>query len=100
MDFMREKSVGYFGLAICDPPYGIGDRLSNGGGKLKNTPMATLYRKSSKWDDAKPDNLFFQAVLRVSKNPLIWGGNYFVLPPSRGIIFWDKEQYLNTLSQF
>lgn len=100
MEYMKGLPDGFADLAICDPPYGIGDRLSNGGGKLKNTPMATLYRKSRKWDDVKPGDWFFQEVFRVSKNSIIWGGNYFVLPPSRGIIFWDKEQYLNTLSQF
>jgi site-specific DNA-methyltransferase (adenine-specific) len=94
---MREMPDNAFDLAIVDPPYGLGDRLSDGGGKLKNTPMSKLYRQSSKWDSV-PDKRYFDELFRVSKNQIIWGGNYFELPPSRCMICWDKNQAMPTLS--
>lgn len=97
MEAMREMPDKAFDLAIVDPPYGLGDRLSDGGGKLKNTPMAVLYRNSTKWDTA-PDESYFNELFRVSQNQIIWGGNYFWLPPSRCMICWDKKQYMPTLS--
>ena len=90
----------FFDLAIVDPPYGLGSRLEKGGGKLKNTPMAKLYRSSRKWDNEIPSDEYFNHLFRVSKDQIIWGGNYFWLPPSRGIICWDKKQYMHTLSHF
>jgi site-specific DNA-methyltransferase (adenine-specific) len=97
MAYMAGLPDNAFDLAIVDPPYGIGDRLSDGGGKLKNTPMAVLYRESSKWDTA-PTKEYFDELFRVSKNQIIWGGNYFDLPPSRCMICWDKAQDMPTLS--
>lgn len=97
MEGMKHFPDNYFELAIVDPPYGLGDRLSDGGGKLKNTPMAVLYRNSTKWDTA-PDESYFNELFRVSQNQIIWGGNYFWLPPSRCMICWDKKQYMPTLS--
>lgn len=97
LDAMREMPDNAFDLAIVDPPYGLGDRLSDGGGKLKNTPMSKLYRQSSKWDSV-PDKRYFDELFRVSKNQIIWGGNYFELPPSRCMICWDKNQAMPTLS--
>lgn len=97
MILMARYQDKYFELAVVDPPYGIGDRLSDGGGKLKNTPMAVLYRDSSKWDVA-PKKEYFDELFRVSKNQIIWGGNYFALPPSRCMICWDKLQDMPTLS--
>ena len=49
MLMMARYPDDYFDLALVDPPYGLGNRLSNGGGKLKNTPMAALYRDKD-WD--------------------------------------------------
>lgn len=97
MELMAQFPDKYFELAIVDPPYGLGDRLCERGGKLKNSPFCTLYRDSSRWDKA-PDTLFFQELFRVSKNQIIWGGNYFTLPASRCMICWDKKQAMPTMS--
>lgn len=97
MDLMREFPDKHFDLAIVDPPYGLGKRLSDGGGKLKNRPFCTQYRESTQWDDA-PDPEYFEELFRVSQNQIIWGGNYFGLPASRCMICWDKEQPMPTLS--
>jgi len=99
LEALRDMRDNEFELAIVDPPYGLGKRLSDGGrnAKLKNTPMASLYRESTGWDCA-PKKEYFDHLLRVCKNVIIWGGNYFDLPPSRCMICWDKKQHMPTLS--
>ncbi|MDH4201093.1 MAG: DNA methyltransferase [Spirochaetia bacterium] len=98
MEYMRSVPDQYFDLAIVDPPYGIGKRLSDGGGKLKNTPMARLY-KNKDWD-VLPTSEYWYHLFRVSKNQIVFGSNYFIeyLHSSRGIICWDKKQDMPTLS--
>jgi len=88
----------YFDLAIVDPPYGLGNRLSDGGGKLKNTPMAELYRDKD-WD-VLPSAEYWKELFRVSKNQVVFGANYFLeyLPNTRGFVCWDKNQAMPTLS--
>lgn len=98
MDIMRELPDKSFDLAIVDPPYGIGgNRLSSGGGKLNNSSLQNM---NCDFDDFPPTEEYFKELQRVSKNQIIWGGNYFPLPPTRGIIFWDKEQPWENFSQF
>lgn len=98
MEVMKSYQDKYFDLALVDPPYGLGNRLSDGGGKLKNTPMATLYRDKS-WD-ILPIDEYWKELFRVSKNQIIFGANYFLdyLPSTRGFICWDKKQDMPTLS--
>lgn len=84
MDLMSRYPDNYFDLAIVDPPYGIdinsSGRLGHYGGKGK------------KWDSDIPNDFYFKELFRVSKNQIIWGGNYFYLPPTRCFLIWDKEQ--------
>ena len=80
MDAMKEFPDKYFDLAVVDPPYGIG------GGS--NTKFSVL------WDDYTPDCNYFTELLRVSKDQIIWGGNYMAknIPfNSTHTIVWDKE---------
>ena len=95
---LKRFSDNHFDLAIVDPPYGLGNRLSDGGGKLKNTPMATLYREKD-WD-ILPTAEYWQELFRVSKNQVVFGANYFLefLPNTRGFVCWDKKQDMPTLS--
>lgn len=97
MTRMREAPDNHWSLAICDPPYGLGQRLCAGG--RNNQPgriSASLYNGKA-WD-AVPTQDYFDELFRVSVNQIIWGGNYFTLPPSRGFIVWDKHQPLDTFS--
>jgi len=98
MEFMRGCKDGQFDLAVVDPPYGLGDRLSDGGGKLKHTPMAELYR-NKEWD-VLPTREYWDELFRVSKNQVVFGANYFLefLPNTRGFVCWDKNQQMPTLS--
>jgi site-specific DNA-methyltransferase (adenine-specific) len=87
MQAMKEFPDKFFDLAIVDPPYGIdASEMQMGLGKKK-------WVKGKKWDSSTPGNDYFSELERVSKNRIIWGGNYFSdkLPISRGWIFWDKD---------
>lgn len=111
MDFLRDCEDNAFDLAICDPPYGISAPKMNmgegfcdgkynrmkGSGKLKNR---ILNRSNTEWDLKKPTQDYFDELKRVSKNRIIWGGNYFDLPPTRCVICWDKEQPWENFSQW
>ena len=87
MELMARYEDNYFDLAIVDPPYGINaDRMQMGKGKNKN------WSGKKNWDNETPGLDYFKNVQRVSKNQIIWGGNYYKLPLTGGWIFWDKER--------
>lgn len=111
-------------VAIVDPPYGINapnmamgtnktrtkdgypsestadrlrkGRLNQGAGKLKDRALQNM---NCEWDFTPPGKEYFDELFRVSKNQIIWGGNYFELPPTRGIVVWDKMQPWTNFSQ-
>ena len=83
MDYLPQFPDKYFELAIVDPPYGINIQKS---GRLKK------YNTSEIWDDKPPDKEYFNELFRVSKNQVIWGGNYFGLPATKCFLIWDKKQ--------
>lgn len=72
-------------------------RLNQGSGKLKHRSLNTM---NCDWDNAKPSQEYFEQLFRVSQNQIIWGGNYFPLPPTRGIVCWNKNQPWDNFSQF
>ncbi|MGI6579920.1 MAG: DNA methyltransferase [Saccharofermentanales bacterium] len=117
----------YFDLAIVDPPYGTGSvtymprtRDNAFGGYIDKyeITVATLdanQRALSKVEvvhtqtsketirnfseaNASPNPLYFEELFRISKNQIIWGGNYFILPPSRGFVVWHKTTVAETFS--
>ena len=88
----------HFDLAIVDPPYGIGEKFKGGAtGKMNFNEIV-----NKEWD-AAPDNSYFLELFRISKNQIIWGGNYFDLPPTRCLIVWDKfisEDFSLAMAEF
>ena len=86
MDFMRNIPDNYYELAIVDPPYGIGMDGGNVGYKGSNN-----FKKKS-WDNEIPNKEYFNELFRVSKNQIIWGGNYFGLHATRCFLVWDKGE--------
>lgn len=58
-----------------------------------------LNQSNCEWDEAIPGDDYFRELFRVSKNQIIWGGNYFPLPPTRCIVAWDKCQPWENFSQ-
>ncbi len=129
MQLMSRYSDKYFDLAFIDPPYGINapkmsmgtnknrnekgqypgestaqrlrknsvGRLNSGAGKLKDRALLNM---NCSWDCFPPTQEFFDELFRVSENQIIFGGNYFALPPTRGIAIWDKRQPWENFSQF
>lgn len=94
LEAMREMPDKAFDLAIVDPPYGIersGQKLSVNNANPKHNRK---YFEDKGWDSAIPSIEYFAEIRRVSRNQIIWGGNYFTehLPASRGWCVWDKGQ--------
>jgi site-specific DNA-methyltransferase (adenine-specific) len=83
---LRHYPDKYFDLAVVDPPYGIGMDGGNVGYKGFNN-----FAKKN-WDKETPPIEYFLELWRVSKNRIIWGGNYFDLPASRCWLVWDKGE--------
>ena len=89
MQLMARYPDKYFDLAIVDPPYGLG--FDN---KIRD-------KKSKSWDNEIPKDEYFIELQRVSKNQIIWGGNYFPflwLNGCKSFIFWDKDPSVETYS--
>lgn len=110
MEGMKEIPDKFFDLAICDPPYGGGFTEGDGckGWFTKYHQNADLkqynrfgskdslfekYKREGKglWDIA-PSKEYFDELARISKNQIIWGGNYFDLPPTRCFLIFRKKQ--------
>ena len=92
METMSRYEDGWFDLAIVDIPYGLGDKLTSGG------TWANKYKKGdADWDKLPPPS-YFNELFRVSKNQIIWGGNYAQLPPCRCFFIWDKLSHMPTMA--
>lgn len=101
MLLMARYPDNYFDLAIVDPPYGLGDRLVKGGAKGGMGTIRNLADdKVTTWDDKIPPPEYFTELQRVSKNQIIWGGNYFLdyLGKTDGFIVWDKMNGTNPMA--
>jgi len=85
MQLMARYEDNHFDLAIVDPPYGIDRNGMNMGNSVFN-------KDDKKWDKNTPNDEYFKELFRVSKNQIIWGGNYFDLPPSQYFAIWDKGE--------
>jgi site-specific DNA-methyltransferase (adenine-specific) len=84
MELMARYPNNYFDLAIVDPPYGINaGKMTMGSGKHK-------FKQGKDWDNKIPSSEYFNELFRVSKNQIIWGGNYFPLPLNNNWVIWDK----------
>ena len=104
LEVMRRFPDKIFDVAITDPPYGEGiARMGfiNPGGMKTGVAKNRDYRSNCPdWDNERPPRTVVENLLRVSKNQVIFGGNFLadVLPPSRCWIVWDKrgdDKYTN-----
>jgi site-specific DNA-methyltransferase (adenine-specific) len=89
LEFMESVPDKFYDLAIVDPPYGIGINISMG---RRKGDKKSSYHKFAGNDDSIPDKKYFIELFRISKNQIIWGGNYMTgyLRPSPCWILWDK----------
>ena len=88
MKIMKQYEDNHFDLALVDPPYGI--NINESIGRRKGDKHSG--HKKVKWDNQIPDSNYFFELRRVSKNQIVWGGNYMTdyLPPSPCWLLWDK----------
>ena len=92
MEGLKQIPDKYFELAIVDPPYGINFGTFN----RTNTDSNGIKYKANKyhnadWDKETPKDEYWEQLFGISKNQIIWGGNYFLLPPTQCFIFWYKQ---------
>ena len=109
MAYMARLKDNAFDIAIVDPPYGINapnmnmgswgkykstasrlkrNRFDKGGGHYANSAFVTM---NTEWDLNPPSRSYFEELFRVSKNQIIFGGNYFGLPPTRCFVCWEER---------
>ena len=93
MALMARYPDNYFDLAIVDPPYGLDlANMNMGAGKSKKASKIQNRKWVAKdWDKSVPSTEYFVELFRVSKSQIIWGGNYFQLPPCKNYVIWDKQ---------
>lgn len=85
MNILKQLPDKCVDLVLTDPPYGQADKeFERTGGNFKKYNY-----RLSQWDNA-PNQEVFEEIFRVSKNQIIWGGNYFNLPPTRCFNVWRK----------
>jgi site-specific DNA-methyltransferase (adenine-specific) len=92
MQLMARYPDKYFDLAIVDPPYGIGEDGSKNGSRSK-LAKSKNYKSFAGFDKEPPTKEYFDELVRVSKNQIIWGANHFIsrIPfDSSCWIVWDK----------
>lgn len=99
---MKQYPDNYFELAIVDPPYGLGTKTTDGGSKKNSQTKFMDDIRRTNWDNSIPSKYYFQELKRVSKEQIIWGGNYMAefIGNTKCILIWDKMTYIPTMSQF
>lgn len=91
---------GSIDLVLTDPPYGIAGKWQGGFKEDAGWSKADASREArNAWDDAPPDPETLNQIIGMAKNAVIWGGNYFPLPPSRGWLVWNKPERNFTLAE-
>jgi len=87
MELMARYEDNHFDLAIVDPPYGIKANKEKEHNGWKDYGV-------KQWDNEIPKKEYFDELFRVSKNQIVWGGNYMTehLPPKMCWLVWDKGQ--------
>ena len=86
MEYMKSIPDKFFELAVVDPPYGIGESWR------KDRSSRHYNHKSTYKNKEIPNEAYFYEIFRISKNQIVWGGNYYTnyLPPRNSWIMWDK----------
>lgn len=94
MEYMKTLPDNAFDIAIVDPPYGIS--INNNMGRRKGDKKSN-YKKVT-WDETPPADDYFSELFRVSKHQIVWGANYFKMPPCKCFIVWRKPQITENVS--
>lgn len=82
LQYMKTLPDKRFDMIVTDPPYGLG---------IAANPVRQKHEREN-WDSEIPNDEIFAEMFRVSKHQIIWGGNYYPLPPHKNYLIWDKQQ--------
>jgi site-specific DNA-methyltransferase (adenine-specific) len=93
-DEWRGTRATPFDLMLTDPPYGHGEKWN--GGTWASDPM---YADALRWDVKLPDSDLIE-LLHLARSAIVWGGNYYAMPPSRCWLAWVKSSLMDTLADF
>lgn len=103
IEFMKSKPDKCYDLAIVDPPYGVNitgqfENANKKGSKSMFKQTKGIVKKG--WDNEIPTQEYFTELKRVSKNQVIWGGNYFLdyLGNTKCMLIWDKMNGTNNMA--
>lgn len=93
LEVLKTLEPGSVDAVVTDPPYGLGDKWTGGTWFTRG-----VYADGVKWDHRVDDAL----ILSLTNYPVcvIWGGNYYPLPPARCWLLWDKPNAVKTMGQF
>lgn len=91
-------TLGKVDAVVTDPPYGIADKWKGGGGHGWGKALSEGVLRNE-WDVKAPPAELFNILRSISKEQIIWGGNYFDLPPSRCWLVWNKPERNFTLAE-
>jgi DNA modification methylase len=83
-------TLGKVDAVVTDPPYGLGEKWQGGGGGSKRSSWKFDPSEARAWDGATSPGV--EALPSLALEVVIWGGNYYRLPPARGWLIWDKKQ--------
>ena len=99
---LKRYADNHFDLAIVDPPYGIEMAKTTNIPNHKKGFRGNKLHNEKEWDNEIPSEEYFLEMQRVSKNQIIWGGNYFTeyLKPTKAWIFWSKKETKTQGSNF
>ena len=91
LEFMKQVPDDYFDLVLTDPPYGINAHKKRGD-TGRNSHIKQKEYKGGSWDTKIPEEEIFKEIFRISKNAIIFGGNYFIssLHNTSSFLVWDK----------
>ena len=90
-------------LILTDPPYGIGADVRMHAAAGKKSRGGAAYKKdygATNWDSETPPDWLFGLMMEMSKNQIIFGGNYFNLPPTMCVLVWDKDNGTTKFADF
>lgn len=88
-------TLGRFDACVTDPPYGLGDRMQGGTWGAK-----TEFSEMRVWDQSTPTEETLSQALALSSSAILWGGQYFALPPARCWLLWNKVNAVPTMADF
>lgn len=85
-------TLGAFDAVVTDPPYGIGFAAQ------PTKWQRRAGKEAVTWDDTTTDRL--PELLALGDIQVVWGGNYYRLPPSRGWLSWYKPDAPPSMGSF